>query len=118
MEEWKPIKDFEDRYEISNHGRVRSKKKGLIMRPMNHYKGHLFVHLFKENKKKKMFIHRLVAIHFIVNIYGKEVVNHKDENKKNNHHTNLEWMTSGENTRYSIPTRMRKKNETTMQTMQ
>lgn len=78
------------------------------MRPMNHYKGHLFVHLFKENKKKKMFIHRLVAIHFIVNIYGKEVVNHKDEDKKNNHHTNLEWMTSGENTRYSIPTRMKK----------
>lgn len=100
LEQWTKIKGYEDLYEISNFGRVKSLGKNIIMKPMNHYKGHNFVHLFNKKVRAKYFIHRLVACHFIPNPDHKEVVNHIDENKKNNHITNLEWMTSGENTRY------------------
>lgn len=100
MEQWIKIKGYEDMYEISNIGRVRSTSKNIIMRPQIHYKGHLFLHLYKDKVYRKFFIHRLVADHFIPNPDNKEVVNHIDENKKNNNVSNLEWMTSGENTRY------------------
>ena len=49
-----------------------------------------------------MFIHRLVAIHFIPNPKNKPEVNHKDENPLNNYIDNLEWFTSRENIEYSL----------------
>jgi hypothetical protein len=49
---------------------------------------------------KTILIHKIVAEAFIPNPEGKETVNHKDECKTNNHYTNLEWLTVGENVRY------------------
>lgn len=42
-------------------------------------------------------IHRIVAEVFIPNPENKPEVNHKDRNIKNNHYTNLEWVTRKEN---------------------
>lgn len=38
-------------------------------------------------------VHRLVALTYIPNPEYLETVNHKDDNKLNNHYTNLEWCT-------------------------
>ncbi len=46
-------------------------------------------------------VHSLVAKHFLVNKNDHKIVNHKDENKMNNHHTNLEWCTPEYNLEYS-----------------
>lgn len=56
----------------------------------------------QHNKVIKSFIvHRLVASYFIEKIPGKNVVNHIDGNKKNNHFKNLEWMTREENQKHA-----------------
>lgn len=111
-ENWLPIKGYEGRYEVSDCGRVRSIFKDIIMCQSVHYKGHKVIYLSDhEYGRKKYFVHRLVAMAFIPNLENKECVNHKDENKQNNNVSNLEWLTSGENTRYSLPSRMKKKNE-------
>lgn len=98
-EQWQQIFGYEGLYEISSHGRIKSLVNGIIMKTWKHYKGHEFVYLNNKGRKK-FFVHRLVAVAFIPNPEGKPIVNHIDENKGNNHMTNLEWMTSGENTRY------------------
>lgn len=109
-EEWRKINGYESIYEISSLGNVKSIKSGIgRMKQFTHYKGHLFIFLTKGLRRKKFFVHRLVACAFIPNPENKECVNHKDEDKKNNKVGNLEWMTSGENTRYSMPSRPKRK---------
>lgn len=105
-EEWRPIAGYEGLYEVSDQGRIRSLCKGkCLISPkikflQKHYKGHLFIYLYKEGERKKFFVHRIVAVAFIPNPYMKLLVNHIDEVKHNNAVTNLEWMTEGENIRY------------------
>ena len=113
-EKWKDIIGYEGYYQISDYGNVRSLdrkihfnkgysiKKGKILKPILNKKGYYKVCLSKEQKEKRFFIHRLVAIHFINNPLQKEQVNHKDGNKKNNCVDNLEWCTNLENQRHAI----------------
>jgi hypothetical protein len=49
------------------------------------------------NKRKKHFVHRLIAQLFIGNPDNKKEVNHKDMNPSNNDISNLEWVTRNEN---------------------
>ena len=42
-------------------------------------------------------IHRLVAKYFVPGYFDGAVVNHKDGNNRNNHASNLEWVTQREN---------------------
>lgn len=46
---------------------------------------------------KHCSIHRSVALMYVENPKDKPFVNHIDENKLNNHYTNLEWVTDAEN---------------------
>lgn len=46
---------------------------------------------------KHCSIHRSVALLYVDNPNSKPFVNHIDENKVNNHYTNLEWVTDAEN---------------------
>ena len=117
MEEiWKPIKDYENLYEISNLGNIRSLDRVIIGkdgRKIN-YKGremskkldrnlsYYEITLSDLNKKRKTFlVHRLVATNFIPNPLNLEIVNHKDEDKLNNSVDNLEWVSIKENNNYS-----------------
>ena len=50
----------------------------------------------KENRKK-MSVHRLVAIMWVVNPYNKPIVNHKDRDTLNCNASNLEWCDHSEN---------------------
>jgi len=112
-ETWKPIKGYEGFYEVSNYGRVRSvehvitRKDGVLHPIRSRYiyvttlpRGYKKVMLYKDGKAKGVTIHRLVAETFIPNPDNLETVNHKDENKANNHVSNLEWCTRDYNCHY------------------
>ena len=90
------IEGFE-KYEVSNLGKVRNIKSGRILKPYLNHNGYLKHHLYKHNKLKELFLHRIIAIAFIDNHEEKPCVNHIDENKLNNDLSNLEWCTEREN---------------------
>lgn len=109
-EKWKSILNYEDLYEISSFGRVRSLDREVIRENQGNFKksgqiiggyvtphGYIRLQLSKEGKQKNYFIHRLVAEAFIEKIQGKDWVNHKDGDKTNNKISNLEWVTQSEN---------------------
>jgi hypothetical protein len=98
-EYWKKIKGYEDSYEVSNLGRIKSliRNPEIILKP-NKVRGYLQVGLFNGNSvQKKCLVHRLVAEAFLINPHRKPHVNHKDGNKANNLIDNLEWVTGQEN---------------------
>ena len=113
MEEWRDIVEYEGYYQVSNCGRVRRIKNSnpnnyKIISPCMQNAGYLVVNLCKNNNPKKKLVHRLVAMAFIGNPNNYEYVNHKDENKCNNHVNNLEWCTKSYNAKYYLnydPTR-------------
>jgi hypothetical protein len=113
---WKPAKDYEGLYEISNQGRVRGLDrkdprgitvKGVILKFQEDKDGYYRVNLCKSGKKKPFRVNRLVAINFIENPDNLPVVNHKDGNKKNNKVENLEWCTRSENDLHAFRTGLR-----------
>jgi hypothetical protein len=60
--------------------------------------GYEVVNIYSSPKKfKSTFVHRLVAHTWCEGYSDGMVVDHIDANKKNNHYTNLEWVTQGEN---------------------
>lgn len=95
---WMPIEGYEDLYEVSNEGRVSSKRG--ILRPVMNNCGYLQVQLWKDGKRKWFKVHRLVATAFVPNMFGDDCVNHIDENKTNNRADNLMWCTHKENDNY------------------
>lgn len=100
---WKPIKDFEGLYEISNLGRVKSlkdnhgKDREHILKPCKDRDGYLYVNLRKNSKKKNFKIHRLVAFAFVEGYFEGAEVDHIDTNRENNIWTNLRFVTHKEN---------------------
>lgn len=109
LEIWKDIDGFEGTYQVSNYGRVRnikfvgharSKKQDRILTQSVHRDGYFMVHLSEGKKDYYPQVHRLVAKAFLENPHGLPHVNHKDENKKNNEVSNLEWCTALYNTQY------------------
>lgn len=100
IETWKDIDGYEEKYQISNYGRLKSIKKDLVMKPMIATNGYLVACLWKDNKQRKFGIHRLVAQHFIDNPHNYKEVNHIDENKTNNMVNNLEWCDHKKNINY------------------
>ena len=97
-------------YQVSDKGRVQSLNYGntgtiALLRPIKIY-GYLRVRLYKNNKYKNFYVHRLVAEAFIPNQKNKPDVNHKDGDKQNNTSTNLEWCTEKENTAHAIKNKL------------
>ena len=103
---WKPISGYEEKYMVSNLGRVKSLNynrtgKEKILKPGKNTKSYLYVFLYSNNKHKKYYIHRLVGETFLVNPNNLYQINHKDENPMNNCTNNLEWCDNRYNIRYS-----------------
>lgn len=104
---WKSIKGFEDKYLISNFGRVLSlnyrgiKNNKKIMHLSDNKKGYKVATLCSNGKASKIFVHRLVAEAFISNPDNYPIINHKDENPSNNFVENLEWCNHSYNARYN-----------------
>lgn len=95
-EQWKVIEGY-DSYEVSNTGKVRSKRKGSLLKLLDNGKGYYKAQLYYEGKAQKEYVHRLVASAFIPNPTNKLYVNHIDNNPSNNDVSNLEWCTHQEN---------------------
>lgn len=119
MENWKKVVGFEEQYEISNIGNLRS-----VDRLVDHYKGgkrlykgtnkklrlnkdgYFRCNLKNKGKRFDFTIHRLVAISFLEKPIGKDFVNHINGIKTDNRVENLEWCTCGENTIHAVKERL------------
>lgn len=109
QEIWKFIEGYNNRYQVSNLGRVKSLKKddicpngGKFVREERIMKfsltnGYNRVGLLRDGKYRHWFIHRLVAIAFIDNPHNKPFVNHINSIRTDNKVENLEWCTQKEN---------------------
>lgn len=105
-EVWKPVTDYEGLYEVSNFGRIKSLCAGrwnavIIRKPVSDMQGYQVVTLRKNGFAQTITIHRLVAKAFLDNPNEWPEVNHKDEDKTNNHVENLEWCTRKYNQNYN-----------------
>lgn len=100
---WKNIPRYENLYQASTYGRIRRHprmvinhgtlciKKGGIISQNRTSKGYCRVRLYYEGKVHTEFVHQLVAETFLPNKKHLPCINHKDEDKTNNHVENLEW---------------------------
>lgn len=115
---WKDIKGYEGIYQVSSEGRVRSLDridsnnhplKGIILKPYISNSGYLLVGLYKQQKRDRKLLHRLVAEAFIPNPDNKPEIDHINTIKTDNtvflnedgsinyEKTNLRWTTRKEN---------------------
>ena len=115
---WKPVVGYEELYEVSNFGRVRSLDridsnnhplKGVILKPYISNSGYLLVGLYKQQKRDRKLLHRLVAEAFIPNPDNKPEIDHintikidntvflNEDGSVNYDKTNLRWVTKKEN---------------------
>ena len=115
---WKPVVGYEELYEVSNFGRVRSLDridsnnhplKGVILKPYISNSGYLLVGLYKQQKRDRKLLHRLVAEAFIPNPENKPEIDHintikidntvflNEDGSINYEKTNLRWTTRKEN---------------------
>lgn len=103
-EVWKTIADFPN-YAVSNIGRVR-KILPQIRTPGGFIKrfvlnGYAQVTLSYGNLRKRLKVHRLVAVAFLEPDTNRPEINHKNGAKADNRVENLEWVTHGENQKHA-----------------
>jgi hypothetical protein len=104
---WKDINGYENLYQVSNLGNVKSLyfKHGYnakLLKPRLSFDGYLRVALTKNRIVKNYSVHKLVALSFIPNIGNKPELNHKDAIKLNNKSNNIEWCTHSENMDHAV----------------
>ena len=116
-EVWKNIKFFEKGvlydytgiFQVSNYGRIKFLEridsnnhlvKEKIKKQRTDKDGYKITTLTYNNVRKDFKVHRLVAYMFLTKQKQFNIVNHKDENKANNHVNNLNWTCNRENINY------------------
>jgi hypothetical protein len=99
---WKDIEGYEGLYAINDQGIVKNCITDKFLKQTEKDHGYRTVSLIKEKKCRQFLVHRLVAIAFLENPNNFPCVNHKDEDKTNNHVDNLEWCTYQYNNTYNF----------------
>ncbi len=107
LERWRPVVNWEGKYEVSNCGRIRSVARwittskgnrlleGRVLTPYKKYNGYFRVELCDGPRQESLDIHRLVAYAFVVGTG--DVVRHLDGDSTNNSDSNLAWGTHADN---------------------
>lgn len=117
-ERWLPVVGYEDSYEVSSFGRVKSLARniqtsnrfGQVLRPTKPKilrwsktnQGYLRVTLCRGGITTTYSIHRLVMIAFVKNINNFPQINHKSGVKQDNTLDNLEWCDSYHNQQHAV----------------
>lgn len=103
FEEWRPIPGF-DAYEASSFGRIRRAAKGKgtrsgkVRKPTVLPSGYLNVDLWIGGVRRKLYVHRAVALTFHgVPSFPNAEVAHRNRQKADNRPSNLRWATHTEN---------------------
>ena len=107
-EVWRDIVGYDGLYMVSNLARVKSLgnrrkgklRKGELLLSQHECQGYMVVNLSKNGHGRCIKVHRLVAMAFVEGYQPGLVVNHIDQNKKNNIPENLEFVTQQVNTVY------------------
>ena len=121
-EVWATIPGYENFYEVSNFGRVRSldrciftkkclkrKIRGKVLKSIKNNHGYYQVSLNDViGRTRVKMIHKLVITRFIPNKKDLPQANHIDGDKSNNNATNLEWCTQSENMKHAYKTGLQK----------
>lgn len=95
-------------YSVSEDGTVINRNTGKVLKPDLNYTGYKRVTLWcVKFGRRREFVHRLVAIHYLPNPDNLPIVNHIDGVKLNTHYTNLEWITRKENAQHAFQTGLR-----------
>lgn len=92
---YKKIEGY-DNYLVSNTGMILNVKRNKHLKNVVSDR-YMIVLLYKNNSRKRFYVHRIVAEAFCERVEGKNCVNHKDLNKHNNDCSNLEWVSQKEN---------------------
>lgn len=105
-------KDIDEKYEIFIDGQIRNKKTQHILKPYN-AKGYYAIKFVRKGKSN--YIHHLVAKAFLPSpTSDKCVLDHINRNKKDNHASNLRYVTQSVNCMNrttEMRARVNKKNE-------
>lgn len=135
---WKDVVGFENLYEVSNQGEVRTKERTYIdslnrkiLRSSKIMKqtpfGRLTTNQYrqvrltgdKEHPVKRAYaVHQLVANAFIPNPNNYPIINHKDGVKCNNSILNLEWCTYSYNNQHAYNDNLKNDNLQIIQVLQ
>ena len=99
--ELRPIPGF-DNYLVSEDGRIYSKHIKRFMKTHIINSGYEAITITQDGQPTNKLVHRLVGKAFVDGYVAGLEINHKDGNRLNNHHTNLEWCTRKENVHDSM----------------
>ena len=80
------LNGFETKYKITNDGRVWSEYLNDFLKTFYSRGGYVRVKLNYGDRSKKFMVHRLVAMAFIPQPEGKNVVDHINRNRADNRH--------------------------------
>lgn len=95
------IKDYPN-YRMNSDGEIVNILTGKVRKPVKHCTGYNVVTLCNHNGTKTLRYHRVAPETLIPNPENKEIVNHIDGVKTNNHPSNLEWCTAKENREHAV----------------
>ena len=95
-EQWRQVNGYANYY-VSNCGRVKNIKTEKILTSHISTTGYICIDLYKNNKRTKYRMHRLVSDTFLANLNHFKCVDHIDGNRTNNLVTNLRWCTHSQN---------------------
>lgn len=104
---WKNVSFLDDKYEVSNHGRIRNAKTKRLLKLSPSKRGYLVFSCHIKGKHKLVNVHKCVAMEFIPNPDNLPQINHIDGNKTNPDATNLEWVTAQQNLSHARKTGLR-----------